>query len=248
MAKKLLFLLLLFSSLYCRPQSGMRKNLKGKIITEVSNREGINIVNIETEKYAVTDSDGYFSIPVQVCDTLMFSAVQFKALKVVVTDSDIQNDMLFVHLEIMAQQLNEVVVVQYKNINAVSLGIIPAGQRSYTPAERKLKAGTGIDAKVGLNSSISVDPLLNMLSGRSAMLKRDVATEKKEFWLQKIQELYDDNFFAIKLKIPIDYIKGFQYYLVEDKRFVDTLSSKNKTMSTFLVGELAIQYISLNCL
>jgi hypothetical protein len=32
-------------------------------------------------------------------------------------------------------QLDEVVIRRY-NINAVSLGIIPANQKSYTPAER----------------------------------------------------------------------------------------------------------------
>jgi hypothetical protein len=36
-------------------------------------------------------------------------------------------------------QLDEVVIRRYNNINAVSLGIIPANQKSYTPAERKLR-------------------------------------------------------------------------------------------------------------
>jgi hypothetical protein len=35
-------------------------------------------------------------------------------------------------------QLDEVVIRRYNNINAVSLGIIP-NQKSYTPAERKLR-------------------------------------------------------------------------------------------------------------
>ena len=35
-------------------------------------------------------------------------------------------------------QLKEVIVFQYKNINAVALGIISKNQRGYTPAERKL--------------------------------------------------------------------------------------------------------------
>jgi hypothetical protein len=58
-------------------------------------------------------------------------------------------------------QLDEVVIRRYNNINAVSLGIIP-NQKSYTPAERKLR--TAGDFKpimllglMGFNAFRSVD-------------------------------------------------------------------------------------------
>jgi len=47
------------------------------------------------------------------------------------------------------------------------------------------------------------------------------------------------------LKIPVDYIKGFQYYCIEDERFVAVLKSKNKIMTEFLMGELAVKYNEL---
>src|SRR6187402_756908 len=114
----------------------MRKVCKGKIIAPASNVSDINIINVQTEKYTVSDGDGYFSIPARAGDTLMFSAVQCNALKMVIKEEDIQKEVFFVKIEPAITQLSEVVIVQYKNINAVALGIIPAGMKSYTPAER----------------------------------------------------------------------------------------------------------------
>ena len=127
-------------------------------------------------------------------------------------------------------------------MNAFSLGIITAPARIYTPAERKYRTATGFDPKVGLNTSMTIDPLFNMLSGRSAMLKKEVEVEKRERWMEKLQDLYSDEYLTQKLKIPADYIKGFQYFAVENEWFTKSLISKNKSMSSFLLGELATKY------
>ena len=240
MARQLFFFSFLMFALASWSQENSRKACKGKIIAGISNASDINIVNVQTEKYTVSDTDGYFSIPVQAGDTLMFSAVQFNALKMIVKQEDLQKEVLFVKMEPVVNQLSEVVVVQYKNINAVALGIIPAGVKSYTPAERRLKAGT--------KGFLAVDPLLNAISGRAAQLKRDFATEKKEFWLERIRELYEDALFINELKIPSDFVKAFQYYIVEDKHFTDVLDSNKKELTRFIMGELATKYKLMNCL
>ncbi|MGK4567010.1 hypothetical protein [Flavobacterium sp. 3HN19-14] len=221
-------------------QENQRKLLKGKIIAGVSNASDINIVNIQTEKYTVSDEEGYFSIAVQAGDTLMFSAVQFNALKVGIKEEDFQKEILFVKMEPVVNQLSEVVVKQYKNINAVSLGIIPNKIKSYTPAERRLKAGT--------KGAMALDPLLNAISGRTAQLKRDLATEKREFWLEKIREWYEDALFTDELKIPADFVKAFQYYIIEDKHFTDVLDTNKKELTRFMMGELATKYKLLSSL
>ena len=83
------------------------------------------------------------------------------------------------------------------------------------------------------------------MTGRTAMLKKEVEVEKKEFVLQKLETLFEPNFFVDKLKIPTEYVKGFWYYVAEDKRFVNALNNKNKTMATFILGELATQYLEI---
>ena len=66
--------------------------------------------------------------------------------------------------------------------------------------------------------------------------------EKKEHLLTIFGALFDDNYFKKTLKIPVDYIKGFQYYCIEDKNFTEVLKSKNKTKIEFLIVPLAAKY------
>ena len=220
-----------------------RKNIKGKVLASANNLEGIYIVNIKTEKTVVTEANGYFTIPAAVGDTLMFSSTQFKARKIAIEEG--HPELLIVKLEPVMNELQEVTVFQYKDINAVALGIIPKGQKTYTPAERKFKAATDYDAQIGLDTKISLDPLFNSLSGRTAELRKNVEVEKKEFLLIKLGNWYDVEYFTEKLKIPLEYIKGFQYYIVENLRFVASVNEKNKTMATFIMGELAAQYLQI---
>jgi len=245
---KLLFAFIVFSVFpnQIQAQSTARKNLRGKVNAYANSLQGIYVINMATEKAAVTEENGYFSIPVTVGDTLVFSSIYFKGIKVGITEKEIEQDFFQVQLKPLMQQLDEVQIFQYKNINAVSLGIIPKGQKSYTPAERKLKAATGYDARIGLNTSMSMDPLLNMFSGRSAMLRKGVEVERKELMMDKIDHFFDRDYFVQKLKIPEDYVKGFYFYIVENKRFSDAMNAKNKTMAAFIMGELAVQYIEMN--
>ena len=224
------------------------KILKGKVVSNAIDLEGIYVINLKTDASTATEKGGYFDIQAKVGDTLMFSALQFKCKKVVLLEKDFGADLFFVRLETMINQIEEVKIIRYNHINAVSLGIIPAGQKHYTPAERRLKTATGLDGTANAGSmmggSVSIDPLLNWMSGRTAMLKKEVEVEKKEFVLQKLEIMFEHDFFVHKLKIPADYVKGFWYYVAEDKKFVDALNDKNKTMATFILGELATQYLA----
>jgi hypothetical protein len=54
--------------------------------------------------------------------------------------------------------------------------------------------------------------------------------------------MFETSYFVDKLKNPSNYVKGFQYYLVENERFVVLLKSKNKTNAEFAMADLAIKY------
>lgn len=218
-------------------QETVRKNLNGKVLAELYNLEDIDVINIQTEKFKRTQTGGYFSIDAKEGDTLMFSGVNIQGLKILICEEDFQKDLLFVKLETVARELNEVVVVNYNHINAISLGIVSSNQKKYTPAERKLRGAS--------KGFLTVDPLLNMFSGRTAELKRNVETEKKETWLKKIEELFEDVVLIDKLKLPSEYLKGFQYFLVENKRFIQLLEEDNTVVRDFALAELAVKYKKL---
>jgi hypothetical protein len=123
---------------------------------------------------------------------------------------------------------------------------VPAGQKTYTEAERKLHTATALNATASatgmVGGSISADPLLNFFSGRTAMLKKEVAVEKKEFFMKLLEHMFSLDHFVDRLKIPLEYVKGFEYYAVENEKFTVILNSKNKTSTEFLLGELAVKY------
>lgn len=230
----------------CLSQTQDRSVLNGKIVSNTSDLEGIYVINAQTEETVTTNESGSFSILAKPDDVLVFSSISFKEKRIVLKPDDFSNLNFAVNLNMVMYQLQEVVIKKYNNINAESLGIIPYGQKKYTAAERKLETATALNATANgggmVGGSISADPLLNFFSGRTAMLKKEVAVEKKEFFMRLLENMFSLEHFIERLKIPAEYVKGFEYYAVENEKFTVILNSKNKTSTEFLLGELAVKY------
>ena len=209
--------------------------ISGKIISDSSSVEKVNIVNLRSKKAAVTDIAGNFKIPVTIGDILLLSAVNLETRRKTITEEELKNTVLVLKMNPKINNLKEAIVNENSNINAQTLGIIPYGIRHYTPAQRKLyTARTGV-----------LDPLLNKMSGRTAMLKKELQVEHREKLLIKFDGLFENEFYTETLHVPADYIRGFQYYLIEDRDFVNALNSKNKTMITYFIKRLALEYNEL---
>ncbi len=224
-----------------------RTIISGKIASTSNDLEGVYVVNAQTEAMTVTDALGGFSILANVGDTLVFSSILFKENRILLTKENFSDINFTVKLSMVMHQLQEVVVRNYNGINAVSLGIVPRGQKTYTEAERKLQTATALNGKAGsmdgmVGASVSADPLLNFISGRTAMLKKELAVEKKEVFMKLLERMFTLEHFVNVLKIPSEYVKGFEYYAVENDKFTVILNSKNKTSTEFLLAELATKY------
>ena len=239
MTKRLLLFFMFFSLLGWAQSDTI---IKGKVVSTSSSLEGIHILNLNKGIGIATDDRGYFAIRVAIGDTLQFSAIHLVATKHIIEKDDFGENLLFVEMKSKLNELEEVTIVQYKNINAVSLGIIPKNQKTYTPAERKLKAAS----EMSIGTIISIDPLLNWISGRTRMLKKEVEVEKNEFLIDATSDYYQKEYFTDVLKIPEDYVDGFLFYIVENSRFVMAMKDKNKTMATFILSELAVEYLKVS--
>lgn len=214
-------------------QKTVSKEILGQILAQSTSVEAVNIINNTTQVTAVSDANGMFSIVVKEGDVLVFSAVNLEGLKRRITAEDMNSSLLQIKMTAKEVELKEVIVNENANITAENLGIIPYGQKKYTPAERKMYTAT----------STSVDKLLNKISGRTAMLKKEVNVEKKEALFRKMEYLFEENYYTDRLKIPETDIKGFQLYCVDDAEFAVSLNTKNKTMSMFLITDLARKYL-----
>ncbi|MEY2671464.1 MAG: hypothetical protein RLZZ577_1780 [Bacteroidota bacterium] len=108
---------------------------RGKVNADMTNLEGIYVINLNTENAAITDAKGFFTINAKVGDSLLLSSVQFKSVTKAITKQDLSS-LFFVTMHPIMNELKEV-VVKRPSVSAESLGIIPYGQKKYTPAERK---------------------------------------------------------------------------------------------------------------
>ena len=74
------------------------------------------------------------------------------------------------------------------------------------------------------------------------MLKKEVKVEKKEYFMRLLEKMFTLDHFVNRLSIPKEYVKGFEYYAIENDKFAVILNSKNKTSTEFLLAELAVKY------
>ena len=234
-----------FLSQFTFGQNNTGKEIRGKITVEAVAVEGINVLNSTNQRGTVSDRDGIFSVFVKEGDILVFSAVNLTTLYRRINKQDLILDAIKIQMSSNSIALEEVVVNENSKITAENLGIIPYGQKKYTPAERHLETAGDFKPIMLLSllgGSMPLDPLINKINGRTKRLKKLVVLEKKEEYIKLISELYNEEYLTVKLGIPGDYANGFKYFAVENDRFVTILKSNNKTMTTFLIGELAAKY------
>jgi hypothetical protein len=226
--KKWVVLFLFLGTFSMWSQDRNEKILQGIIAADDALLSGIDVVNLGNEKVTVTNSKGAFSILAKADDILVFSSKSLEMRRVLIDEDDLKSGTITVNMYPKINELDEV-IVKKSPIEGVS--IIP-GQKQYTPAERKLHTATN-----GI-----LDAPINWMSGRTAMLKKEVAVERKQRLLDKVGILYEDKYYIETLKIPEIYIDDFQRYIIEDKEFTAALKVKNRTMMLFLISKLAVNY------
>ncbi|MGJ8658898.1 MAG: carboxypeptidase-like regulatory domain-containing protein [Cellulophaga fucicola] len=196
--------------------------LKGIVVAQAEEVVGVYVLNKTTSKGTITTKSGSFSIPVRLQDTIEFSAVQFKNRQVVITQKILDSKNYLVDLSETLEELDEVVLDQRTFITAKSLGLPNADVKVLPLSERELfSANNG-------NNYMSLDPLINFLSGRTKMLKDRISRDKRYARSQELRSSYVNSIFSKSLDIPIDRIDEFMLYCEYDKRFDGIFKEKNK--------------------
>lgn len=226
------FVLLTFSA---SSQDFFSKKLEGRVYSEDDDVAATHVLNTTTERATITNINGFFSISVKLNDTLVFSAIQYKRKKIVVTLSILESKLLLIPLEEALNELDEVVVMPYnlsgdvsKDLNrldrrsivtASTLGLPNAYVKPVTKAERELytaTSGGGI---------IPLFPIINGISGRTKMLKNRIKRIEKYARTERVRGFYVDSLYTTELKIPETKVDDFLYFCEVDAAFqtiVDT--------------------------
>ncbi len=221
--------------------------IKGKVVVKEQSAEGIHVLNLVSERSTVTNEKGEFWLEVKEDDLLVFSAVHLNYWRKSISATDIRNGYIEVEMTVKEEKLEEVVVTEYTGINAQDLGIINDKPKTYTPAERRLKTATDLNLTLGAGTiagiSVSPDPLLNWISGRTKMLKQELGVARKEFLRIKLDDWNENTFYTDELKIPKEYVGGFKYFLIDDNALTEYLNADNKEHGNFRITQLANEFL-----
>ncbi|MEE1899882.1 hypothetical protein V1389_16155 [Flavobacterium rakeshii] len=243
MKTKLLLLSFLFTlSSYAQE----RQLIKGRVVAggiPVSQR---GVVNLNSRTDTKSDTLGNFKIMAMVTDTIVVQTSSYYTRRVVVREKDLKQ-MLVVDLG--SFELEEVVIDKYGDINAESLGLVPKGQKQYTRAEKKLFTAGEIksvwDVVAMVLGMASLDAIINAITGRTKVLKKELEYETKSTAMTQIYSLYTEEDINTKLSVPKEYVGGFVYYAVENSDVLMAISENNDEKAKFLLRNLAFKYLEI---
>ncbi len=220
------------------------KTLKGKVQHATYDVVGVVVQNSTTQQSVITNKNGYFSIPVQLRDTLVFTAIHFKQKTLPVDKMLYDTTLVTVFLEEFVNELNEVVVQPYnlsgdltqdlKNmtltpkINATTLALPNATVKIISQSERKLQEASGMRITAGAGAAVALNPLINAITGRTRRLKKHLTLEQTYARTQQIQHFYTDTLLITALKIPEAYLEDFMYFCEVDRQFQILATSHDK--------------------
>ena len=217
------FLLLLLISQLAFSQA-KEKQLTGKINTLQLVPEGVEIINMRTQKMVKSNAIGEFKIYASSRDVLVFSSPNFEDGKKTITSEEFQAGKFAISMIPKITQLEEVEV--QKGEKLVNSELFD-NAKEYTPAERRLRAGAK-PTRLNQGLEISNDAIINAISGKSKRLRKELAVERKEAYMQQIEDAYPAEYYTENLGIHNEYVDGFKFFIVEDDAFIKTLDKKNK--------------------
>ncbi len=230
-----IIVLLLVSNMYSQ-----RVSLEGKISAAADvDVEGINILNLSSNKGTVTNANGEFWIAVALNDTLSISAIHIQATTLVIGYEQMVTKKIAINL---SEKMNELAAVTLRRsltgyvgsdaniihtsepITATSIGLPNADLKKIPKTQRLLSAA----------NSGPVDALINMISGRTKMLKRRVEFEKTYQLTLSLLDKFPESYFTDALKIEEFKVYSFIFYCEDDPDYKKVMKGNSMEIIAFL--------------
>ncbi|QYS92359.1 hypothetical protein JJC04_07740 [Flavobacterium covae] len=226
-------------------QIGFSQNktiLEGTIVSDLGVLESILVVNQTTKKITQTMAGGQFRIEAMLGDILLFTSSNIEPLEIKLNKNSFIQTPLIIKVKVKSIEIKEVLV---KTLSAKDLRIINSEVKSYTPAERKLlEAGTfkWYSPLLIPLGGMSITGLINKISGRTALLKKELKIEQNEINRKQLKSIFSKDFYEKVLKIPDDYLEGFLIYCSENPNVIEKIKAKNYGDLRFTLIDLTFKY------
>jgi len=190
MKKGLLFIAVLFTIAFSYGQDQATKVI-GVVINAADDTplESVNIVNITQVLGTTTNANGEFELTAKASDTLHFSYLGFKSIKVKVTNDWLKYGSSKIALTELALALEEVVVTQFRLTGHLAVDIKNVVQNNNYRYAISGLPGTGYEA--GNNSPSSVTKVLGAIFNPADFLHRMFGKQPNE--MRKLKKMRQDD-------------------------------------------------------
>jgi len=231
----ILLAILLYGNIYSQ-----RLNLEGKVgTTEDIDVEGINVFNLSTSKGTVTNLLGEFQIVVGLNDTLSISAIHIKETTLVIGAEQMKNKKIVINLSEKMNQLSTVtlrrgltgniesdanIIPTVQPITATSMRLPNADLPKLSQSQRQLYTAT----------TGPVDVLVNALSGRTKMLKKQIELEKIAVLTLALLDKFPETYFTDALKIEKLEVYSFIFFCEDDPNYQNVMKQNSMAIIEFL--------------
>lgn len=259
MIKKRLLLLLLILVIYTTWSQEKRTQLKGVVYTTTSNPiENTHIVNLTTKKGTISNKNGSFTLFVKNGDWIEVSNLQFRSKKFRLKKGTIQEGFFRVYLISLTNILEEA-IIKKKLRGVLTLDrrdkekdTIPKIDKDYynfskmnvsikTPLFKPLESEKLADPTMN-NAPITIIKVKFGGSSKKKQARRNEINFMKNFPHQ-LKDVFGENFFFVKLKIPKErYFHFLQYCsplgieeLHKDQKHLEVLKILLKQSKSYLL-------------
>lgn len=228
----------------CTSTFAQDSNLKLFVYQNNKAVENFGIANLD-RRIEGEFTEGYHQIYAEVGDELFIASMEFKNFYKIVTSQDIKQGYIEVYFEEGVIALEEVVLEQKK----LSYGTFTTNNpKTYTPAEARLKAATKLYYKDTLSTfpyakpgvKLALDPLINMISGRTKRLKKELLAEKSSMIVEFLHSNYR-RFILEDLKVPRDHYNLFCYYVSDKNKGIHKINNNRRV--EFLLRRLYLTFL-----
>lgn len=207
-------------------QNSSRKILHGQTVNDSIRVENVVVFNINTEKGKIVNPDGSFDVLAKPNDTLVFTSLSYRPLKIVLTEKQLQEPLLIVVLEVFYNRLNEV-VINDKSTHPVAGNSQKIIDKQYvadvksSPKNEYIYDGTIVN---GVNFVRLYKDVLTVLKKKNP--KRSNFTAESSFTEKALQQT-NYTFFTKTLSLNDEEIKLFLLYCENDSEVKSVLKSKS---------------------
>ena len=200
MKKIIIFITLTISTLtFSQEQT---ETVKGKIQSETSKSilQNVHVLNLTKVKGTISNSKGEFEVKANVNDTLYFSYIGYKSLKVIVTNDLIRFDENTIEITELAFALEEIIVKPYQLTGYLEIDVKNAPVN--TSARYKIVGLPNLGYEAGRRSRSGISKIIGAIFNPADFLNN--LFKKKSARMDKLRLMREDEEIKNLLSIKFD--------------------------------------------